>query len=101
MMLYLIQTILSVDSKAGQGSRGQEIADILNGGPFLANLCSFGPHSLLEEEDDRGDSVVEVAEQLLQLVSIPGILSDVAVLFHSPLQVFKLKIQIHNELRVY
>ena len=59
----------------------------------LAYLCSLGPHSLLEEEDDSGDAVVEAAEQLLQLVGVPGILSDVAVLFHPFLQVFKLKIQ--------
>ena len=60
---------------------------------FPSYLGSLGPHSLLEEEDDSGDAVVEAAEQLLQLVCVPGILSDVAVLFHPFLQVFKLKIQ--------
>ena len=64
---------------------------------FPSYLGSLGPHSLLEEEDDSGDAVVEAAEQLLQLVGVPGILSDVAVLFHPFLQVFKLKIQSNNE----
>ena len=64
---------------------------------FPSYLGPLGPHSLLEEEDDSGDAVVEAAEQLLQLVGVPGILSDVAVLFHPFLQVFKLKIQSNNE----
>ena len=54
-------------------------------------LRSLRPHSLLEEEDDCRHAVVEAAEQLVDFVSVPGILGDVTVLFHPLPQVLQLK----------
>ena len=74
-MLFLIQQVdISV---------GKFVARL-----YLRSLC---PHSLLEEEDYGRDPVVEPAEQIFELVGVPGVLGDVSVLFHPLLQVLKLK----------
>ena len=62
-------------------------------GKFVARLLPAFPLPSLSPRGRRlrKGPVVEPAEQIFELVGVPGVLGDVPVLFHPLLQVLKLK----------